>query len=68
MSLTTLDKNVILSIGGENMLSKKEVAELLNVTERTIDRYRKQGMPCTVLPTGTVRFDLEKVNQWIKGE
>ncbi len=50
------------------MLSKKQLAELLNVTERTIDRYRVKGMPCTILPTGTVRFDLEKVNKWIEGE
>ncbi len=50
------------------MLSKKEVAGLLNVTERSVDRYRKQGMPCVVLPTGTVRFDEAKVMEWLKGE
>jgi len=50
------------------MISKKELAKVLNVTERTVDRYRKQGMPCKVLPTGTVRFDLNEVNKWIEGE
>ena len=52
----------------ETVYSLLELAKLLNVTERTIDRYREKGMPCTVLPTGTVRFNLEDVNKWIKGE
>lgn len=49
------------------MLTKKELAKLLNVTERTIDRYREKGMPFIKLPTGTIRFELEKVNKWMEG-
>ena len=47
------------------MLTKKELAKELSVTERTIDRYREIGMPCYTLPTGTIRFKLDDVMAWI---
>ena len=47
------------------MLSKKELAKILNVTTRTIDRYRKNGMPCYVMPTGLVRFEKDEVINWL---
>ncbi len=50
------------------MITKKELAEEIKVTERTVDRYRSKGMPCIVLPSGTIRFELEKVMRWLKGE
>ncbi len=50
------------------MLDKKKIATELGVTPRTIDRYRKLGMPCTLMPTGIVRFDLTEVKKWLEDE
>lgn len=47
------------------MITRKQLAEKLNVSERTIDRYRKLGMPANVTPTGSVRFDEDKVMAWL---
>jgi len=47
------------------MLTKKQIAEHLKVTERTIDRYRKNGMPSVTTRTGLVRFELDKVVEWL---
>ncbi|MEE9211409.1 MAG: helix-turn-helix domain-containing protein [Phycisphaeraceae bacterium] len=42
----------------EQLLSKREVAELLGVTERTIDNYRSSGrLRAIKLSAGVVRFD-----------
>ena len=46
------------------MLTKKGLADYLKVTDRTIDRYRKAGMPCIITFTGLVRFDLDAVMVW----
>ncbi len=47
------------------MLTRKGLAEHFKVTERTIDRYRKAGMPYVVTITGLVRFDLDEVTKWL---
>jgi len=49
------------------MLTRKQLAEYMQVSERTIDRYREQGMPFHKLPTGSIRFKLEEVEKWMKG-
>jgi len=50
------------------MLTRKELAKELNVSERTIDRYvKKGGMPC-IKKIGAVRFEREEVMRWLKGE
>jgi len=48
------------------MIDKKQLANELGVTPRTIDRYRKKGMPCINMPTGTIRFELSEVLKWLK--
>lgn len=48
------------------MISRKELAEYLSVSKRTIDRAIENGMPCYRLSTGTIRFELEEVKQWMK--
>ena len=50
------------------MMTKKELAEYLKVTTMTIDRYMAKGMPFIKLPTGTVRYELDAVMDWVKGE
>lgn len=47
------------------MLTKKELALILKVTTMTIDRHMKNGLPYKKFPNGTVRFDLEKVMEWL---
>ena len=49
------------------MLTRKELSELLKVSERTIDRYIKLGMPC-IKKSRAVRFELEKVMAWLNKE
>ena len=41
------------------MISRKQFANLLGVSVRTLDRYRKKEMfPAEhILPSGTIRFD-----------
>ncbi len=58
--------NVILFTGGDGMITRRELAEKLNVSERTIDRYREKGMPHIKLES-LVRFDEEEVMNWLKG-
>lgn len=49
----------------EKLISKKQLAEYLQVSEMTIDRWRKQGLPWTRAGVKLVRFDLDKVNKWL---
>lgn len=47
-------------------LTIKDMAHRYNVVDRTIRNWIKQGMPC--IKVGNVlRFDIEEVEQWIKG-
>ena len=46
-------------------VTKHEVAEMVGCSVRTVDRLRKQGLPCKVLG-GIVRFNPEKVEEWIE--
>ncbi len=49
----------------EEILTKEELATYLKVTERTIDRLRKKGMP--FLKVGdTVRFKKDAVLKWLE--
>jgi excisionase family DNA binding protein len=49
----------------EEILTKEELANYLKVTERTIDRLRKKGMP--FLKVGdTVRFQKDAVLKWLE--
>lgn len=48
------------------MYTRKQIADYLNVSERTIDRYRDMGMPHYKLPTGSIRFKLDEVEEWLK--
>lgn len=50
------------------MLNKTELAKEIKVSVITVERYMKKGMPYIKTPTGRVRFEIEKVNSWLKGE
>ena len=65
--LTQVDKSVSMLIGGDKMLTRKELSIILSVSERTVDRYVKMGMPC-IKVSKAVRFELNEVMKWLKGE
>jgi phage terminase Nu1 subunit (DNA packaging protein) len=46
------------------LLRKEEVAEMLNCSVRTVDKYRRQGMPCIKKKGVGVIFDAQKVLDW----
>lgn len=46
--------------------TKKEIAVYLKVTERTIDRLRKNGLPCIKIHNKILRFDKEDILRWLK--
>ena len=48
------------------MKTRKEVAELLGLSERTIDNYRKKhDLPFVELPSGSIRFKEDDVLKWL---
>jgi hypothetical protein len=68
--LAVLAASVTLSDTLERMpgtLSRAQLAELFTVAEKTVDTWRKHGLPHFLAPTGTVLFDPKKVAAWWKG-
>lgn len=60
-------KASLIEVG--EMLNRKELAKVLNVSVRTIDRYRQQGMPYYKANwRGVIGFKLKEVKEWLKGE
>ena len=49
----------------QRLLTKKEVAELLGVSQRTVDRYRQQGLEI-VGGVGNPRFALRDVEWFLR--
>jgi excisionase family DNA binding protein len=49
----------------DEILTKEELASYLKVTERTIDRLRKKGMPFFKVGD-TVRFKKDVVLNWLE--
>lgn len=47
------------------IIDKKEAAEILKVSEVTIDRLRKKGLPSHTIGK-QVRFDEEELLTWFK--
>lgn len=47
------------------MLTTKELVQVLNVSRMTIYRLREEGMPYIQAGYRTLRFDLEKVLEWL---
>jgi excisionase family DNA binding protein len=48
------------------VLSKKEIAEKLGVSESTIERWMKSRKIPYIKLNGIIRFDEEKINNWIR--
>lgn len=47
------------------LLTKKELAEVLKISEVSVNRYLTQGMP-HIKVGRNVRFQLEEVLEWFK--
>lgn len=45
--------------------TKKEIAQFLKVSESTVDRWRKEGLPCIKVQR-KVLFKKEEVEKWLK--
>lgn len=45
-------------------LTREELADLYNVSVRTIYNWRQEGMPTVI--EKPVRFDLDEVKEWLR--
>lgn len=52
----------------ENLITKKQLAEKLGVTEQSINNYLRDGLPKVKFRTGAIRFEYTKCLDWLKGE
>ncbi|WP_035296511.1 helix-turn-helix transcriptional regulator [Brevibacillus thermoruber] len=51
----------------KELLTTTELSKILRISRRTIEKYRKIGMPFYLTgPNGKPRFDLEEVQNWMK--
>ena len=52
----------------DTLLTKQEVALLLHVSVRTLDRWRQHGIgpPSVALPSGRRRWQREVVMRWLR--
>ena len=46
--------------------SKRDVAEMLQLSVRSVDNYVAAGCPCIALSKRRLRFDLPEVREWFK--
>lgn len=44
----------------------KDICEIYNVTPRTVNNWRKEGLPCRRISQRLIRYDMEEVEKWIK--
>jgi excisionase family DNA binding protein len=51
----------------ENLVTKKDICVLLNISRATLDRWRSKGLP-SIKVDRAVRFDKEKVIEWVMRE
>ncbi len=49
-----------------NVVTEKDLCEILSVTRQTLVALRKRGMPYFLLGTKLVRYDLQEVLDWLK--
>ncbi len=70
--ITVLNKQVsesVPKITPSQFLTKRQFAELLQVSERTIDRWLVLGVippECKFIVGGTARFERELIEKWIR--
>lgn len=52
----------------EPLVTKAELAELLGVSEDTVDAFRKAGMPCIPWGKRLLRFEASVAVAWLKAQ
>lgn len=60
------ETNVRAVVNG--LLTKEEVAALLQITLRTLDRYIARGLPHLKLGYKTMRFDWAEIKEWLAAQ
>lgn len=48
----------------DELLTRAELAERMRVSVATVDRLRKDGMPCVRFSPGTIRFRSREAMEW----
>lgn len=54
--------------GGDRVVTRRELAELMRVSVPTIDRLRRQGMPCVTWGRRLVRFRVGEAIAWAEAQ
>ena len=60
-----LDKFLDINENTNHFLNKKQTCEYLNITNNTLDKWIKQGLPCIKIGK-TVRFSKSEINRWLQ--
>jgi hypothetical protein len=62
-----LDKRIaeLLADKPPKLLTKEQLAEWLVISEKTVDRLRKEGLPC-LMAGDSPRFDRERCTAWLE--
>lgn len=63
-------QNIPVESKAERYVSRETLAKMLDVSPRTIDKWRffGKGPKPTKLPTGTIRYHIDDVRSWISGQ
>ena len=56
----------ISQAGGGRLLTKRNLAEYLGVSVRTVESYQRQGLPYFRLGPRRNRYDLLAVREWLE--
>lgn len=47
------------------LITSQDVQDIYKISRSTVDRWRKEGMPCSKVGRG-IRFDEDEVRKWIE--
>lgn len=47
------------------LITSQDVQDIYKISRSTVDRWRKEGMPCSKVGRG-IRFDEDAVRKWIE--
>ena len=62
-----LDKFLDINENTNQLLNKKQTCEYLNITNNTLDKWIKQGLP-GIKVGKTIRFSKSEINLWLQNQ